>query len=199
MLSLRTASRITCTVTLPIASSEVALIVALPGAIPVTKPAASTDAIDGLSDAHLIEAPLRGSPFAVRATAISRSALPATMGRASGSISTVVILDVATLTVAYPVLPAITAPTVTIPGAWNVISPDSSAPARSKGAANQTEGLASIALPAASLAAALNLTFWPTWTSSVLGVISTIAGATDVVISCGLAASCDHAGIEKIA
>ena len=93
-----------------------------------------------------------------------------------------------------------TAPTVTTPAAWKVTSPDSSAPARSNGAANQTEGLASMGLPAASFAAALNFTFWPTWTSSVLGVISTTAGATEVVDSCGLAASCDQVpGTENIA
>src|ERR1700756_3456249 len=93
-----------------------------------------------------------------------------------------------------------TAPTVTTPAAWNVTSPDSSAPARSNGAANHTEGFASMGFPAASLAAALNFTFWPTWTSSVLGVISTTAGATEVVVSCGLAAACDQlAGTERTA
>src|ERR1700745_310183 len=93
-----------------------------------------------------------------------------------------------------------TAPTVTTPAAWKVTSPDSSAPARSNGAANHTGEWASSGLPAASLSAALNFTFWPTWTSSVLGVISTTAGATEVVASCGFAASCDQlAGAENIA
>src|SRR5579872_2330447 len=80
-----------------------------------------------------------------------------------------------------------------MPGAWNVTSPESSAPARSKGAANQTETLASMGLPEASFAAALNFTFSPTCASSVLGLISTTAGATDVLgVSCLAGASCDH-------
>ena len=50
-------------------------IVAEPGAMPVTSPAASTAAIEGLSLA-IDGSSLRGSPFRVRATAVSRSALP---------------------------------------------------------------------------------------------------------------------------
>src|SRR5579863_5308361 len=87
-----------------------------------------------------------------------------------------------------------------MPGAWNVTSPESSAPARSKGAANHTETLASMGLPDASFAAALNFTFSPTCASSLLGVISTTAGATDVLgVSCLAGASCDHTpGTAKV-
>ena len=74
--------------------------VTLPGATPVTNPAASTLAIDGLSEVHLMDASLRGSPFRVRATAVRRSALPATIGRANGSISSAVIFEVPTFTLA---------------------------------------------------------------------------------------------------
>src|SRR5215469_12068054 len=112
----RILSRATGTLTVAVASSEAAWMVAVPGATPVTKPAASTAATDGLSEVHLIFASERGFPFAVRAIAVSFTALPTVIAFA-GSISIFAIFDVPTLMVAYPAFPAITAPTVTMPGA----------------------------------------------------------------------------------
>ncbi len=95
-VNLRTASRTTCNVTVLLTPSDVALIVTLPGASPVTNPAASTLAIDGFSDVHLTATSVRGLPFEVRAMAVSFSAPPTTtLGYAGGSISTAVNFRVA--------------------------------------------------------------------------------------------------------
>ena len=67
--SLRTESRTTCNFYLAARPFRVALIVTLLRArVPVTNPAASTLAIDGFSDVHLIAASVRGLPLEVRAT-----------------------------------------------------------------------------------------------------------------------------------
>src|SRR6266850_3242277 len=82
-------ARTTSTARVLLAFPDVALKVALPGAIPVTTPAASTTAVAGLSEAQEIATSLRGVPVKVRAVAFSFVAPPTTTGELKGSRSIV--------------------------------------------------------------------------------------------------------------
>src|SRR6266487_4268232 len=53
----------TVTVVMPVPAPAIAFITAFPGPMPVTTPAASTVATEGLSDVQLIGTPVRGSPL----------------------------------------------------------------------------------------------------------------------------------------
>src|SRR5580692_5543766 len=99
-VNLCTASRTTCSVTELLAPSDVALIVTLPGAIAMIRPAASTLAIDGFSEVHLITASLRGLPSAERATTVIFSAPPTTRAYSGFAISRLAIFGLPTFTVA---------------------------------------------------------------------------------------------------
>src|ERR1700730_3875792 len=125
----------TVIVVMPLAAPVVALIVAVPGPIPVTTPPASTVATPGLSEVQLICTPVRGSPLEIRVVASSCAILPATNGVAIDLTSTVLIVAGLTMNVVKPDLPPTIAPAVTSPGPNNFTVPLSSAAAISKGPA----------------------------------------------------------------
>src|SRR5205807_4687604 len=70
----------TVTVVVPLAPSAEALILAVPGPIPVTTPPASTVATEGLSEVQLIFTPVRGSPLKIRVVASICNVLPTAIG-----------------------------------------------------------------------------------------------------------------------
>src|SRR5215213_4130127 len=137
MESERTGLGTTSTVTVLLAPSAVARKVALPGATPVTKPAASTTATAGASEAQLTTTSLRGSPLAARAVALSLTVPPAITGPATGSTSMRARPAGLTVTVAKPGFPPTTATTLISPGWTKVTVPVSSAKAESTGSATQ--------------------------------------------------------------
>jgi hypothetical protein len=79
-------------------------------------------------------------------------------------------------TVAQPGFPFTSAPTFSSPGAKKVTSPWLSAPPTSNGAANHTDGFASMTAPDASKAVAVNRIVWPTSASATPGVTCTRSG-----------------------
>src|SRR6266566_3481868 len=153
---------LTVTFTLPAPPPEDAFIVVCPGDIAITTPAASTVATSGLLEVQFIETSLRGFPSELRAIANSLVVAPTTSAVLTGSISMRVIGPGLTITWVNTVLPPTIAPTITSPGLKKDTVPDSSTPARSKGAANHAETGAFVLFPAASLTTAVNFTFWPT-------------------------------------
>src|SRR5712692_11249477 len=173
-------------VVMPFAAPAAALIVALPGAIPVTTPPASTVATAGLSEAQLIATPVRGSPLEIRVVASSCTVPPATSGVVIDLISTVLIVAGLTLNVVKPDLPPTIAPAVTSPGPKSLTVPLSSAAAMSNGPAKNAEGCSFTTLPAASLATTVSFTCWPTSASLTEALTSTVltAEADGVGLGC---------------
>src|SRR5215475_5681118 len=99
----------------PFAFPELVRILACPGRSPVTTPALSTVAMEGVSDVQVMGAFSCGSPREFLAVATSISEAPTT--RDFGAvISTVAGAAGETMILAYPVLPLITAPTRISPG-----------------------------------------------------------------------------------
>src|SRR3989442_10480874 len=146
---------------------------ALPGLSPMTSPAASTEAVEGLSEDHEIATSARGLPIEVLAVAFGLIAPPTTTRLVAGR-SMIVTGAGLTLIRAKPTLPATTAPTCASPGLKNEMVPELSALATSKGAANQTAGLTSSVLPDSSLATAVNFSCCPTSASATGEVTSTV-------------------------
>ncbi len=136
--------------------SLVARIVARPGAIAVTTPAASTVATDGDSDFHDTSTPSRGMPSLVNVAASSRADAPGTSGAGERRDRRPTLTSCGLMRiVAQPVLPLTMAPTFSSPGAKTVTRPSSSAAPTSNGAPNQAVGLAAITVPLASYAVAV--------------------------------------------
>ena len=125
----------TVTAVAPLAPSAVALMVAVPGPIPVTIPPASTVATESLSEVQLIVTPVRGSPLNMRVVASSCIVVPTAIGDLIELISTVLMVAGLTLKVVKPGLAPTIAPAVTSPAPKSLTLPLSSAAAMSNGPA----------------------------------------------------------------
>ena len=79
----------TVTLALPLFPSLVAVIVAGPGATPVTRPVAFTVAVDVLELVHVTVRPVRMLPLASLSVAVSCTVWPTWTGAAAGVTSTV--------------------------------------------------------------------------------------------------------------
>ena len=111
--------------------SLVAIMVALPGATPVTTPAADTVAIEGALLDHITTRPVSTVPLASRVVALNVTLWPIAVDADDGATVTVATGTFATVTVAEPMTPSIVAlmtaapdeTAVTIPAPETVATP----------------------------------------------------------------------------
>ena len=122
-VTVATGASATVIVAVPVLPPAVAVIVAVPGAIPVTRPDCVTDAIDGLSVDHVTAAPLITAPPASRTVAVS-VVVNATFNDAVGGVTvTLPTTGAVTVTLTVPAFPSLVAETVVVPAPTAVMSP----------------------------------------------------------------------------
>jgi len=121
-VTVATGAAATVTADVPLFPSLVAVIVAVPTLIPVTRPVAETDATVALLEPHVITRPVRTVPFASFVVAVNCLVAPATTLAVAGATVTVATCA-ETTTVAVPLLPSDVAVIVAVPGATAVTTP----------------------------------------------------------------------------
>ena len=137
----------TVTAAVPDALHTVAVIVALPLATAVTRPAESTTATSVSLVVHMNSAPATGCPFASVASAVNRAVSPnATSVSAAGRTSTA-LTSCATVTAAVPDALHTVAVIVALPLATAVTRPAASTAATAASALDQLIAIAAIASP----------------------------------------------------
>jgi hypothetical protein len=117
----------TVTTALPLFPSLVATIVAVPAAIPVTRPDVVTVAFVGSELDHSTARPASVAPFASRVVAVSCTADPTTSDAVAGvteTLATATDVDAVTVIAADPVFPLAVAMICAVPTPTAVTAPD---------------------------------------------------------------------------
>ena len=122
-VTVATGASVTVTVAVPDFPSLVAVMVALPGATPLTTPVADTVAMDPLLVVQAIARPVSVVPFASFVVAVSAVVARTKTVAVAGATVTVATGGSVTVTVAVPDLPSLVAVMVTVPGATPLTTP----------------------------------------------------------------------------
>src|SRR5437899_2345974 len=149
---------VTVIAAVPLCPSLVAVIVAEPAAIPVTRPLALTTAAAVLSLDHVTARPERVLPFASLGVAVSCTVLPAATLAEAGETATEATATSVTVIAAVPLCPSLVAVIVADPGARPVTLPLTSATATEVLLLDQAIARPNSALPLASFGVALRCT-----------------------------------------
>ena len=165
----------------PCALPELAVIVAVPSATPVTKPDASTVATSASLDSHENSAPATICPFTSNASAVSCSVAPRTIVSTDGDTSTEATGSGTrtTVTSAVPCALPELAVIVAIPSATAVTRPEAFTVATELALLVQVTMAPAMTLEFWSRTSALSCTVAPNAASSAM------AGITDIVVGRG--------------
>ena len=170
------------TVAEPLCPSLVAVIVVVPAATPVTRPAAETVAMAGLELAHVTARPTSTFPAASLGVVVSCTAPPTYTFAAAGLTTTEATGTVDTVTAAVPLWPSLVAVIVVDPTARPVTSPLADTVATAPLLVVQVTVRPLSGLPLASLRVAVSCTAPPTYTFGAVGLTATEAtGRLDTV------------------
>src|SRR5256712_4523961 len=155
--------------------SLVAVIVVVPAATPVTRPAAETVAMAGLELAHVTARPTSTFPAASLGVVVSCTAPPTYTFAAAGLTTTEATGTVDTVTAAVPLWPSLVAVIVVDPTARPVTSPLADTVATAPLLVVQVTVRPLSGLPLASLGVAVSCTAPPTYTFGAVGLTATEA------------------------
>jgi hypothetical protein len=184
-VTVATGAGVTVTVDVPDLPSLVAVIVAEPGATPVTTPALETVAAAVLLDVHDTVRSVTTVPFTSLTVAASVVVLPAMTLTVAGVTVTLPTGMEVTVTVALPLLPSLVAVIVAEPAATPVTTPVAETVATPVLLDDQVTVRSSRVTPFASFTVATNGVVCPTVTLGVAGDTTTLptgAGATVTVV-----------------
>ena len=162
----------------PLFPSDAAVIVAEPGATPVTSPLAFTFATDRLLLDQPIARPDSGLPFASLGVAANCTVCPACTVADAGVTATDATGTLATATAAVPVLPSEVAVIVAEPTATAVARPLAVTGATAALLLAQVTTRPANGLPPVSCGVAASWTVWPTCSATDAGDTATDATAT---------------------
>jgi hypothetical protein len=118
-----TASAVTVAVAVPLFPSLVAVIVAVPGPVPVTRPVEFTVAIASLLDDHVTTRFVTVVPFRSFTVVVNWTLCPTNSGFVDGATVTLPTGTGTTVTVDVPLLPSLVAVIVAVPSATAVTTP----------------------------------------------------------------------------
>src|SRR6184192_4171030 len=163
----------------PLFPSDAAVIVAEPGATPVTSPLAFTFATDRLLLDQPIARPDSGLPFASLGVAANCTVCPACTVADAGVTATDATGTLATATAAVPVLPSEVAVIVAEPTATAVARPLAVTGATAALLLAQVTTRPANGLPPVSCGVAASWTVWPTCSATDAGDTATDATATE--------------------
>lgn len=173
----------TVTTAVPDLPSLVAVIVMLPGANAVTRPAADTVATDGFDDPQITERPVRVPPVPSLGTAESAKVVPTTTLLELGETTTEATGAAVTVTVEIAERPSIVTSILAVPTPIPVTTPAPETVATAGAVVDQLAGRPARELPPASLAVATIVRVAPISNETDVGVTTTDhTGTTDTVI-----------------
>src|SRR5206468_1117605 len=176
-----TGATVTVTSEVPLCPSQVAVIVAVPATLPVTRPLALTVAIVVLPLDQVTTRPASGLPFASLGVAVSCTVCPATTLAGDGLTVTVATGTLVTVTTDVPLLPSDVAVIVAEPIAAAVTSPLLSTVAADALSVDQVITRPDNGLPFASFGVAVSCTVCPTTTLAGDGL--TVTEATGMFVT----------------
>src|SRR6266576_148212 len=173
---------VTVIAAVPLCPSLVAVIVAEPAAIPVTRPLGLTVAAAVLSLDHVTVRPDRVLPFASLGVALSCTVFPAATRAEAGETATEATGTTVTVIVAVPVFVSLVAVIVAEPAAMPVTRPLPLTTAAAVLLLDHVTTRPDRVLPFASLGVALSCTVFPAATLAEAGETATEATATSVTV-----------------
>jgi hypothetical protein len=177
------AGALTVTVAEPLLPSLVAVIVAVPGATPVTTPDGDTVAIAVLLDAHVMARPVSAFPLASSVAAVSVVVCPTTTAAVEGVTFTDATGAAVTVTVAVPLFPSLDAVIVTDPTLSPLTRPVLDTTATDSSLEVQPTSLPCSSAPDASFTLAESCTAPPTATLAVDGETTTDPTGTCLTVT----------------
>jgi hypothetical protein len=186
-VTVATGAGVTVTVDVPDLPSLVAVIVAVPGATPVTTPALDTDAAAVLLDVHETVRSVTTIPFTSFTVAASVVVLPAMTLAVVGATATLPTGILVTVTVELPLLVSLVAVIVAEPEATPVTTPVDETVAAAVLLDDQATARSSTVTPFASFTVTLSDVVCPTVTPAVAGVTETLPTGTAVTVTVALA------------
>jgi hypothetical protein len=186
-VTVATGAGVTVTADVADLPSLVAVIVAVPGATPVTTPAPDTVAAAVLLEVHATVRSVTTVPFTSLTVATRVVVFPAMMLAVVGATATLATGMLVTVTAELPLLPSLVAVTVAVPEATPVTTPLDETVATPVLLDDHTTVRSSTVTPFASFTVTVKAVVCPAVTLAVAGVTATLPTGTGVTVTVAVA------------
>ncbi len=192
---LATGTAVTVTVTVAVLPSQVPVMTEVPGASPVTTPAADTLATAGVPELHATTRPVRTLPSASLTVGISVTLPPTKRFGARGDNVMLETGAADTEIVAVPDFPSLVATTFAVPTATPVTTPDAETVAAAGLSELHDTTRPPRLVPPASLSVATSATVFPTTTLGAAGDTTTLATGAGVTATVAVPDTPSHVAV----